>query len=391
MNRQRLSIFNSKAAPAGGEANAGGWAHRLAVGAWVLVWLIVIDVAINLAFAYPGALPPGGSPGRLAAFFDYGRSVEGKIRRVLGEDDESAWPIAFAGHLGAAPVDLPDHAGDGQDMLVAVYGMSHANRLGRAVLRTHDRVAVRRVTAPGATANWAYAAFESDRTLREADAVVLGILTSNVPMLRSMSPMAWSFEQPYPYVQPIFKPDGGGLDVISPGDRLTLAQVRETFSEPDALSDFVDRLGKNDPYFSGYLFHQTILDRSTLARLVRRAHARRIQRRLAAQTLRPDGFVEGSEAIVVLKALIGRFSEQAKTDGSVPVVYLANDFGMPPYLHEVLERELKRLDIPVLSSHTVAETENAQNYLADGHFVDAIDDALAVNLVKLIEDYRATR
>ena len=366
-------------------------ARRLAVAGWIVAWLIAVDVAINLFFAYPQALPETGQPGRLPAFFDYGRSAEGKVRRILGKDNTTAWPIAFAGHLGAPRDTLPSVATGSQEMLVAVYGMSHANRLGRAVQRTHDNVAVRLVTAPGATANWAYAAFETDRPLRKADAVVLGILTSNVPMLRSMTPMAWAFEQPYAYLQPIFKPDGDGLREIGPGGLLTIESVRATFADPGALSGFLELLAANDPYFDPYLFRRKILDRSALARLVRRSQARRLQRRLAAEVLTPDGFNADSEAVIVLKRLIARFADVARADGSVPVIYLANDFGMPPFLYEVLEPALARLDIPVLSSHAVASTLDPENYLADGHFRDAIDDALAARLVEMIGGRRNSR
>ena len=44
---------------------------------WVALGLILIDLAANLVFAYPSD-PKNMAPGRVAMYFEYGRSTEGR-------------------------------------------------------------------------------------------------------------------------------------------------------------------------------------------------------------------------------------------------------------------------------------------------------------------------
>ena len=46
---------------------------------WILCGLAVIDILINVVFAYPS--DPKATPSSLQLYFDYGRSVEGRLRR----------------------------------------------------------------------------------------------------------------------------------------------------------------------------------------------------------------------------------------------------------------------------------------------------------------------
>ena len=45
----------------------------LLLGAWVIVGLVAIDIAINLVFSYPTD-PKIINPSQLRSYFDYGRS-----------------------------------------------------------------------------------------------------------------------------------------------------------------------------------------------------------------------------------------------------------------------------------------------------------------------------
>ena len=64
----------------------------LTVSAWVIGFLVGFEVAVNSLFPYPTdpRQPPSG---RLVVYLDYGRSIEGKIRRLVGPTDETSGPL----------------------------------------------------------------------------------------------------------------------------------------------------------------------------------------------------------------------------------------------------------------------------------------------------------
>ncbi len=83
-----------------------------ATAAFALLFLIAIDVALNLLFPYPTD-PRAGDPGFLPNYFEYGRSVEGTLQRMTGPSEEASDPIvSVSSHEFASPSDpgnyLPD-------------------------------------------------------------------------------------------------------------------------------------------------------------------------------------------------------------------------------------------------------------------------------------------
>ena len=159
--------------------------------AWAVFWLIVIDVGASLAFAYPSD-PRDLSPSRWALYFDYGRSMEGRLRRATRADPERTAPITLSGWYEplvatAQPAKTPNGP------TVHFYGMSHAMRLADAVQESSQVLASRGIGAPGATANWAYGAFRRDKGRRENDVAVLALMSTTLPMITTMSSIpSWS-------------------------------------------------------------------------------------------------------------------------------------------------------------------------------------------------------
>ena len=95
---------------------------------WSVIFLCVFDVAANVIFHYPSN-PLDINPSKLALYFDYGRSIESKLRRQLGATDESSAPIAKAGWLSSVPdPDQPTKAKPGHRLL-SIYGNSFAERV----------------------------------------------------------------------------------------------------------------------------------------------------------------------------------------------------------------------------------------------------------------------
>src|SRR3954462_3397459 len=97
--------------------------HALATLAWIIVWLIVFDVLVDIAFRYPSD-PRVTNPGQLRLYFEYGRSAEGKLRRMTGVSRKTSAPITLAGWYQPLEVqEAPKRLGA---EIVTFYGMSHS-------------------------------------------------------------------------------------------------------------------------------------------------------------------------------------------------------------------------------------------------------------------------
>src|SRR5438445_614881 len=64
---------------------------------WTIGSLIVIDIAVGAAFAPP--IDPRRASTSLQTYFNYGRSIEGKLRRDVGSEPDQDAPIMKAGWL----------------------------------------------------------------------------------------------------------------------------------------------------------------------------------------------------------------------------------------------------------------------------------------------------
>src|SRR5450759_3527853 len=71
--------------------------HILGIVLWTIGALILIDAAVGFAFRPP--LDPRRAPSSLQRYFDYGRSIEGKLRREVGLTPEQDAAIVRAGWL----------------------------------------------------------------------------------------------------------------------------------------------------------------------------------------------------------------------------------------------------------------------------------------------------
>src|SRR5882757_3506272 len=107
----------------------------LKVPLWVCIGLAVIDVLINIVFAYPSD-PRVTNPSRLRLYFEYGRSTEGQLSRMTRADRTQTAPITLSGWYD--PLEVGEFPSKSPSSSVTIYGMSHAVRLGAALGRTSD-------------------------------------------------------------------------------------------------------------------------------------------------------------------------------------------------------------------------------------------------------------
>jgi hypothetical protein len=315
-------------------------------------------------------------------YFEYGRSTEGQISRMARADRAQTAPITLSGWYD--PLQVQEYPAKSQNPIVTIYGMSHAVRLGQALSRTSDRFTPRTVGAPGASTNWSYGAFLRDRGGGKSRAVVLAFMSQNFPMITTLSAMTWTFDLPMPYTSDRFYLDGDHLGMIHP-PYTSFEQYVAAFSDPAKWPAARDYFAKYDSMYNDFIMRSNVLDHSSLFRLIRRAYAQRVLRNARNALLTSDGFRPDSEQVQVARAMIHEFATEARRDGMIPIIFIANNLGYSDYLFKALNPALQADNVPYLSSHTIVSPDDPRGYLPDSHFTEEVDDKLARALVKVIE------
>lgn len=354
-----------------------GWA----LAGWTLVWLVILDFAAGILFAYPRD-PKNLSPNPLALYFDYGRSMEGRLRRGTRADPAATAPITLAGwYEPQVAIDRPAKPGAAQ---VTIYGMSHAVRLADALQAVSPRYQVRSIGAPGATMNWSYGAFLRDSKRRESKVAVLAIMSSTLPMIVSPTAMDWNTSFAMPYTADRFVVAQDGLRRIKPPYE-SFAGYIEALDNPERWRRTLTQFARTDPFYDGFLVKETWLDNSTLARLARRAWSQRRDQARRAEVYTADGALMDSEPVRVANAIISDFAKRARAEGIVPVIYVVDSLGFGTKLTRALQDTLSREDIAFISTSALVSPDDARGYLPDSHFTDANDRRLAERLATILD------
>ncbi len=325
-------------------------------------------------------------PSFLQSYFEYGRSVEGKLSAMTRHTEEESAPRVSGGWLkdkkGEA---LPSQASKPGEVLIALYGMSHTKELWTAIAKTDKRFIIRGFMAAGAPPNWSYAAYEFDRGRHKADVVILGILTDSVPPVTSTTGMTAFFDSSFPYTFPHYMVKNGKLKV----DHAPFYDAQsylEYFYDESKWKEYRDWLSKNDKYYNPVLFKKSLLDHSAFFRLLRRAYSEREKQRLINSVYTKAGFKEESEEIVILRTIVRNFAKSAREDNIIPVIYIANSKGRGDHLYRVLKPVLDADKIPYLSTHIICPPDDPRVYLSENsHFIPSKDMELAKEMIRIIE------
>lgn len=358
--------------------------RALLTALWTFAALIVIDVAVALVLAGP-------APASLARFFEYGRSVSGKLAqwearpKMRGNLFEVAWLPEMTAHSAQEAAARP--AADGP--VVHAYSMSFVNHILEAAEAARPDLHVVRRAGPSASPNFTYAAFLKDRPNRRAgDVAVLGILSSAVSAMGSFSNRTWLFEQPAPYTYPVFLPDGaGGLQIIEPLVQ-SLAQQKTLSSDPELAQAWEAQLRAGDALFAPAAFDYPRLDASPFARLVRRALAQGgIDARKADVIARPEDGPMPYGA--VLRAMLAQFHKIAREDGQEPLVVLVQSRSpSDPDLLALLGPTLERLALPYLATAEHVSPRDPRGFLGDGHYTKAANTVFGAALLERLDAAR---
>ena len=339
---------------------------------------------VNGLFSYPQD-PQNTSPGTLQLYFDYGKSIEGKVRRQLGTSNENSAPIAQAGWLDPKNWQKqPKLPQSKQDILVAIYGMSFANDIGQAMQQIDSRITIRSIDGPSAPPNHSFAAYSLDRKNIRADVVILAILASSVQGLDSMTGMTWGAEVVAPFTFPKYYLEEGNLKAIWPSidslETLRLAKQNET-----RWQAFVTQLQNHDRFYNTFSFEQNFLDNSAVARMIRRAWTQNDKSQKLNQIHSSKGFNETWSGIAVLNEMVKEFTQTAKADGKFPIVLVINNRGYDNHLFKAIESTLSKDSIPYISTHEIVPASDMTNFVSDGHFTPEANQKIAQQVIKLIE------
>jgi hypothetical protein len=345
-----------------------------------LVFLALMDIGVAQVLAWGER---SGRLGSLVQYFDYGRSVPGKLaqwEKNPGMPDnlyDVAWrPEAIEGSRAAflaEPADTPP--------VIRSYGMSFVNNILRKALEIEPELIWDGHAGPGAPPNFTYALFEQDRAnRRESDIVILGILSSAVPAMAALSNSTWVFEQPAPFTYPIYWPEGDGLRSVEPLVS-SAAEQRALSNNPAAQTAWHAQLMQEDHFFGLQTFGLPVLDASPFARLVRRALAISHIERTNADILQRNGYPYAE----VLRRMISAFARQARADGQMPVVMLIQSRDpRDPNLLAINRPVLDEENIPYLATADYFDPEDQSGFLGDGHYRPPIDRIFAERFIDLI-------
>ncbi len=343
----------------------------LRTAVFVLAWLALADIAVGWAFA-PGRsrLP------ELQRYFEYGRSVEGKLRQMVSGARDAR--IIEAGWIDEDRLrQLPATPAAGSDLLVAAYGQSFTlNAVNRAA-ELDKAMTLRLAGGPGAPASHSLRTYRTDAPLRKADVVVFGVLSSTVGQLSSMSGLIPMFENPAPFTYPRYRLVDGRLDEEQPLIR-SEADFRAAFgARGQPLQAFRRQLATSDKGFDEFTFSESWIDSSTVGRLVRRGWVAHHDGYDDGVYSHERGFDADAPEVRVLRQILVEADALARSRGERFVVLLLHTKGHGSQLHSVLENALTSAHIDYISTHSLFSANDPTNFLPDGHYVARANDALA--------------
>lgn len=328
-------------------------------------------------------LERSGRLGGLVQYFDYGRSVPGKLAQweanpgATGNLYDVAWRQDAVSLSQKAFTTEPQGTGP----VVRSYGMSFVNHILRNAVKMDPDLIWDAHAGPGAPPNFTYALFEDDRDNRRAgDIAVLGILSSSVSGMAALSNQTWVFEQPAPFTYPIYWPEGAGLRRVDPV--IQSAQLHRNLAEDQmALTDWYDQLSSEDHFFSQQTYGAVWADKSPFGRLVRRSLATSHVDQTKADIVTTNDY----PYVEVLRRMVSAFATTARADGQIPVVMLiqSNGRGDADVL-AVTASVLQDMDIPHLATIEHADPRDPSKFISDGHYKPEIDRLFAERFLDLI-------
>jgi hypothetical protein len=350
--------------------------------AWTLLALLAMDVGLETLFRVPA--DPRVQPSKMQAYFDYGRSVEGKLRRFLGPDDDHSALIVLAGWIDTACTrNVVTPAGRRG---LSIHGNSFSNQLADQLERLDTSLSVVRYGGPGAPPNHSYGCFrkESVGRLDRQPVQVFGVTTTSLPRMESIWGATTSFEYPQPFTYPRYRLDpNGALIAYEPSVR-SPDDLRLILSDRLKWNAWVRELEAEDYFYAPGLFSADLADRSTIGRMVRRAFGQDVMHRRNAGLRGPSGQIVAAGVVKVLPAMISDFAKRVRDAGQQPIVVLFEERGHGGELARILGQTLAADRIDYVSSAAIAPASDPTNFVADGHFTPEVNAKIGQKILNLM-------
>lgn len=358
----------------------------LSIFGLTLAFLALLDVAVAGVLSWAD---DRGKIGSLVQYFDYGRSVPGKLQkwRETPNTDGNLYDVAWLDDAVAISQTKFNAAERADGPIVRSYGMSFVNNILQQAAALNPALLVDYHAGPAAPPNFTYALFLDDAANRHpGDVVVLGILSSSVPALAALSNRTWNFEQPAPYTYPVFLPDKDALSRTDPIVK-SVQDQRALQNDPQTDAAWAEQLADQDLFYARTTFGAIWLDRSPFARLVRRSLAKGHVERTEAKIL--SGAFPYAD---VLTRIISGFAETARAEGQIPVVMLIQTRAQSDVdLLAIAQPVLERGSIPYLATAEHFDPRDVSGFLADGHYQPEIDKRLGQAFLKIVAAAQAAK
>lgn len=338
-----------------------------------------ISVAVGIRIAnYHGKF------GALVQYFEYGRSVPGKLEQWTARPPSSLnlFDISWRGATVEQSKELFNREDPIAGFVVRSYGMSFVNQILESATEQDSSLVIDNHSGPAVPPNYTFALFNDDSLNRRTnDIVVLGILSSSVAGMGSFGNRTWNFEQPAGVTYPVYWPDGDGLRKVEPISKS--ADLERRFDQNPKLSvAWNAQLSEEDLFYSAISFGARQLDYSPLARLARRSMAKRSIDQLEAKIL--NGLYPYED---VLHRMIAQFAKKAREDGQFPIVMLIQSKNLNDIdVLEVARPILLRDDIDYLATVDHFDPRDLAGFQSDGHYRPEINHILGAAFLKLVED-----
>jgi hypothetical protein len=342
---------------------------------WTIGALIFIDVGVGFAFRLPS--DPLRAPSSLQAYFDYGRSIEGKLRREVGSTPEKDAAIVKAGWIAnECGITTPTSAGK---LTFDIYGMSFSNQIADQMIRADPNLASQGFAGPAAPPNHSYACFlhRVEANLDRASVQILGILASSIPRMVTISGLSTSFEGPQSFTYPRYSLTSNGQLVGHSPSIDTEEDLRAALADSVKWRTFLNELATNDYFYSERVFQADVFDNSVLGRMIRRAWGQKALRSRTASLRAADGFSGASDIAPVLRAILIDFANRVRTAGQRPIVILIEDRGYGGTLSAIAAPALRANQVDFVTTSQIASPDDPGNFLSDGHFTPAANEKIA--------------
>ena len=356
--------------------------YVLGIVLWTIGALVLFDAVVGLAFRQPS--DPRQASSSLQTYFDYGRSIEGKLRRLVGSTPEQDALIVEAGWL-ANDCDIATPPPPGK-LAFDIYGMSHSAQLAEQMLRLDSGLAGHSFGGPAAPASHSYACFvrRVEAKRERAPVQILGLLASQIPRLETISGLTTSFEGPMPFTYPRYSLVSGGRLVGFFPSITSREDLRAALADPEKWHAFLNELAANDLFYAERIFRADVFDHSVLGRMIRRAWGQRTLRDRTASLRAEDGFSGAPDISPVLRAILIDFANKARAAGERPIVILIEDRGQGGIFSKMITSTLRENRIEFITTSDIVSPNDNSNFVSDGHFTPAANEKIARAVLSLL-------